>query len=529
MDLFLRQTFSLGRFHATPWKVFPFDDPYGEWPPSPWRLLRAILARSYQWEREGGNVADETRAGLVRAFASSQFAWHLPPFVWRGPGLRQYHPAEFGWMPRSRTKKVKRRTVLVPGERRYSTTLVKDNFWLVSPLDTNELDFANGALLWLLKGAEWPPAALALLDECLPRMTYFGRAESLTDIRRVANLPDGIALNCYLKPQRNAHSVPVLAPLPEVTLDQVQATSDDPSVAEATLPPGTRWMFAERPVRPQVRQPSLRRQNVKPISLIQFAIGARVSPPIDSIVVVTQRFRGRVMQAFLGCNWKDATMEQRTAATLLTGKDAQGQPFEGHRHAHFFIYFDQKTSKAARLLVWRDQPFTENEQIAILKAAEKDLPLRFQKKGHPDPWAVRLVPLDSAVQPPPGFNGARHRHWQTATPYVPPRHAYDRRGGLKAGESVEEQVRKELATRGLNPASIVICVANDGAPWIKVPRTFRERGAATNTEKRGYRVQVTFSSAVHGPIALGHSCHFGLGLFIPAYAEKIPNTPLDNC
>lgn len=47
MRVILRQTFPFGRFHATPWKVFPFDDPHGEWPPSPWRLVRGLLARSF--------------------------------------------------------------------------------------------------------------------------------------------------------------------------------------------------------------------------------------------------------------------------------------------------------------------------------------------------------------------------------------------------------------------------------------------------------------------------------------------------
>jgi CRISPR-associated protein Csb2 len=30
MRVVLKQIFPLGRFHATPWRVNPFDDPYGE-------------------------------------------------------------------------------------------------------------------------------------------------------------------------------------------------------------------------------------------------------------------------------------------------------------------------------------------------------------------------------------------------------------------------------------------------------------------------------------------------------------------
>src|ERR1035441_3531992 len=92
MQVILRQTFPLGRFHATPWKVFTYDDPHGEWPPSPWRLLRAIIARSYQLEREQPPVIREQREQLVTSFCRSAISWRLPEFTWRGPGLRQYQP-----------------------------------------------------------------------------------------------------------------------------------------------------------------------------------------------------------------------------------------------------------------------------------------------------------------------------------------------------------------------------------------------------------------------------------------------------
>ena len=97
MQVILRQTFPLGRFHATPWKVFPYDDPHGEWPPSPWRLLRAIIARSYQLEREQSANATVQRKPLMTAFCQSAISWRLPEFTWRGPGLRQYQPVALEW------------------------------------------------------------------------------------------------------------------------------------------------------------------------------------------------------------------------------------------------------------------------------------------------------------------------------------------------------------------------------------------------------------------------------------------------
>jgi hypothetical protein len=58
-------------------------------------------------------------------------------------------------------------------------------------------------------------------------MTYFGRAESITDICRIEGpLPAHVKINCHLEPTRRKDSVPVLALRPDATLEQVQASTD---------------------------------------------------------------------------------------------------------------------------------------------------------------------------------------------------------------------------------------------------------------------------------------------------------------
>ena len=498
MRVFIEQTFPLGRFHATPWKVFPYDDPHGEWPPSPWRLLRAVIARSYQLDRETGTPNDEGRTQLVRAFAASSIAWRLPEFTWRGPGLRQYQPAEFKRVPESAQK---------PGIMTYKTTKVQDNFWLISP--------ECAPIMWILESNEWPQSARNLLADCLDRMTYFGRAESITEIRRVDALPPNVAINCVLEGTPSSGSVPVLAPTRDATLEQVQALTDDPSVAKSTVPPGAQWLFAQRPVRPPVKLPRRKRKSRESVSFVQFAVGARVSPPRKSIVVLTQRFRGRVIREFLGCGRSQASAAQKDKARLLMGKDADGKPLqEHHPHAYFGIHFDERTGRAARLMVWRSQPFTDDEQQAILKAADRELPIAFGGAGRKNPWAVRLVPLDSQEPHPRGFDAQAHRRWETATPYVPPRHVFDRQGRIKPGESPEAQLQQELDRRGFDTSRLAIAI--DSHEWTQVHRPPQVRGEPSNSDKRGYRVSLTFDAPVTGPIALGHSAHFGLGLFVPA-------------
>ena len=362
MRVILRQTFPHGRFHANPWRVFPFEDPHGEWPPSPWRLLRAILARSHQLQRERGVECHAWRESLVRAFCTGTVGWHLPPFSWRGPGLRQYQPATFEYDPPGKTK---------PRMKRYRPKLARDNFRVVGSPATNTDD--ADAVWWVMDGDAWSGGQCDWLDASLARMTYFGRAEAITEVRRVETLPADVHVNCVLEQTPSSGSVPVLTPTPEATLEQVQAVTDDPSIANSTVPPGARWLHAKRPVRPPVRLRRAARRTRESPRIIQFAIGARVSPPRNAVVVLTQRFRGRVIREFLRSSWRRASVARRAAARLLTGKEADGSALRDPRHPHarFGILFDRETGRASRFLVWRHQPFWDDEQRAILKSAER--------------------------------------------------------------------------------------------------------------------------------------------------------------
>jgi CRISPR-associated protein Csb2 len=330
MQFKLEQTFPLGRFHATPWKVFPYDDPHGEWPPSPWRLVRAVLSRSYQLDREIAESSDahtKLREDLVRAFATSEVAWQLPPSTWRGPGLRQYHPAEFKRVPASAKE---------PGMMAYNTTKVLDNFW-VMPHGT------AAPIIWKFDGPDWTPRLLAHLDACLARMTYFGRAESITEIRRTEAAPSLEDL-VKLSSRRSGKAVPVLTLQSDATLAQLEATTDAQSVKDTNIPPGSRWMYVERPPRPLVRLGKRSMPELPASSLIQFAIGSKVMPRYADTVLITERFRGRAKSCLTRILTGDAETKLsemavgvRTQLLKFLGKnDDEGRAI-GHHHVSFFL------------------------------------------------------------------------------------------------------------------------------------------------------------------------------------------------
>lgn len=501
MRLVLHQEFPLGRFHATPWRANPFDDPHGEWPPSPWRLVRAIVARWYQWAREAesdleANELDE----LVRALCASKYLFHLPVHARRGSPLRQYLPGDFGWNPKAKKNS---------GMRSYGTSLAQDNYWCVAP---------DEPVWWFLDGDRWTDPLVSVLDRCLERVTYLGRAETLTRIRRASGrAPDP---NCVLMEQRGPGAVPVLTPRTDATRLDVERVTDDPEAVKRPVPPGACTLYAVRPVRPSSHE---RRQTppARPdCRLLQFAIGWNVAPAARAVVRLTARFRGAVLRELYriktgdsAATWSRVDRSVREVIADMVGKDAEGNPLAGHRHAEFLAWCEDGVP--TRLLVWRGvRPFDEHEQEAILRAASSDV-----SWGAPGPdtdaWKVRLVALDRAVPPPAGFDGVQARCWESVTPYVPPRH-HLRGGKARESESLIAQIRRELRQRGFDDAERVEVEPIGEADWVAVhvPRRKANQRAFLG-DRRGQSMSLTFPEPVSGPVRLGHSTSFGLGLFRP--------------
>lgn len=499
----LRQEFPLGRFHATPWRANPFDAPHGEWPPSPWRLVRAVTARWYQWARETDKEPDLAKLEqLQAALCKSSYAFHLPPDARRGSPLRQYHPTEFGWRPAEKKK---------AGTRSYGTSLVQDNYWCVP---------RESPVWWFIEGDDWTDDLRALLAQCLERMTYFGRAETLTRVRVAGSTTDIPTPNCTLVDKRTAGAVPVLSPLRNASRDDIERTTDNPEAVNRAVPPGSQWLYAVRPPRPACRERRRMPAHRLDCHLIQFAIGWNVAPDRGAIVRLTSRFRGAVLRDLLrlktgdaSATWARVGRDVREAIADMIGKDADNVPTKGHQHTEFLVWCED--GRPTRLVVWRgSRAFDAGEQEAIFLAAARDLSWSVAGSDN-DEWKVRLVPLDRLVPPPPGFDGVGARCWESVTPYVPPRH-HLRGGKERERESLVAQVCRELLQRRYTDTEQVEVSAIGDPVWVAVhvPRR-KARTRAFIGDRRGQAFRLTFPSPVVGPIRLGHSSSFGLGLFRP--------------
>ena len=90
--------FPAGRYHATPWGNH-VNEGLVEWPPSPWRIVRALLATGFS--KLGWREPPEAARELVEALASVLPEYRLPPAI--ASHTRHFMPKD-SKKPEDRTK-----------------------------------------------------------------------------------------------------------------------------------------------------------------------------------------------------------------------------------------------------------------------------------------------------------------------------------------------------------------------------------------------------------------------------------------
>ena len=509
MSLVLEQSFPLGRFHATRWNQNPFEDPYGEWPPSPWRLLRALAARWFQYSRETGDSDDTLRNCVLSKLARVVPSFRLPENTWRGPAIHQYHPIGLEEQYKYKKAPGSAKQVLDYSFKQVGTTLVQDHYRVIARRDP---------VYWIWEAIDLEPPEATLLAQLLRRLLYFGRAESHCRFRIVTER--AIAPNCRLERAAGAGQ-PVLAALAgdDLNLESLLAVTESDVLKQRRIPSGTAWYYATIPApRPVAPTPAVRRRYPPDVRVLQFAVGGRVYPPIAHWLKLTERFREEVIRR--RCvqvtggrtgRYRELSGEERDALALIRGLDGAGNLVDGQTTAFFALVPDGE-GLPTRLLCWRRSPFTDEEIDAFLAATE--LPLAWER-GSAD-WQVRLVALPFSVRPP-ADHWASSCVWHSVTPFVLPggRRRFRQNGRRRRGETPEACLRT-LLVRFTHSAPQVELLDREPT-WVTIhetPEERRRRSQERGTRMRpGHRFRIVFPEPIRGPLAVGHSCHFGLGLF----------------
>lgn len=530
------------RYHATPWG-YHINEGQIEWPPSPWRLVRAMIATGYatlKWPSEG---PPPIARSLIEKLSSVLPHYRLPS----GVGAHSRH-----YMPLAKLK-----------NGREDTTLVFDTW---AQIDKGEL-----AVTW---DTSLDQEETLLLSELAENLGYLGRSESWV-LARLAHpnesLPKGE--DCFpcdgnQAPDRGWEQVPLLAPLPAdrysgwrkdainaeseklptVDTTKKKLTKEEKKVSEqhrklkdsypsdlvACLQTTTGWLRQLGWSQPPGSQRIFywRRTNTLEVGAPNPRPKAGSALPVEAMLLSMATISGndhalpsvvRTMpQAELlhRALIKIACRNGNAPSTVLTGRDEFRRPLtEPHRHAHLLPLDLDDDGHLDHILIWAPMLLDASAQEVI-----RSVRTTFTKGGV---GALRLALAGVGnLMDFGGTYGEKIRsligahdatEWVSVTPFVPPR--YLKRRGKN---TLEGQVIAELAARGLpEPKSINLLEPRDDAHLLRMRHFIRNRrqGPAAPMDV-GYSLILQFAKSIKGPLCLGYGCHFGLGLFTSVIRER---------
>ncbi|MCZ7430053.1 type I-U CRISPR-associated protein Csb2 [Micromonospora sp. WMMA1949] len=463
----------LGRYHATPWDR-SVNEGAVEWPPSPWRILRALVSTWYtRWPELPAPALDALLAQLAEPPL-----YRTPP---TSPGHTRHYLPDIDH---------------VSGQSG-STDLTFDPYLKV-PRDEPLLIRWNADLTDDQRGI------LAKLAELLP---YLGRADSVCEAR-LLDPDDTDALvepdQTWWRPSRDGQQlVRLLAPTAPVQRAVLESTTVETRKQRRTQPSGTHWIGYSRQ-EPQ-RRPTVRTlPNQTLVTTIRFAVASDAPLTAANGILLADEVH-------------------RLSAKLLDGRRAELLGSRGattnHQHAHWIPIAagPEPGARVHSLVVWVPAGLAVAEvarliQIHSVSGRRGD---GYEVKGLPkvDLLLQATGPVDQVA--PELTRSARA--WLSLTPYLPVR--YPKRKTLE--DYLTEDIRVEADYRGLPPARVTCLSPEDGLQdrWA---RGYRRRRLAERLDKarRGLGLRLEFDEPITGPLLLGQLSHFGYGVFIPEQRQE---------
>jgi CRISPR-associated protein Csb2 len=465
--------FPLGRYHATPWDR-SVNEGAAEWPPSPWRLLRALVATWYtRWPDLAAPVLD----GLLEALGDPP-SYRTPP-AW--PGHTRHY------LPDTNHKK---------GETG-GTDLTLDPFLSVSRHD--EL-----LVQWNADLSAEQRDVLAKLIELVP---YLGRADSVCEARLLDDNP--VPDETWWRPGASgARPVRLLAPVRRVSRPALEVSTVEVRKARRTVPPGTVWVsYAAEPLAvPEVAA----RRRPSAVEAIRFFVTGRVEVKATHGILLADEVHRLVGSKLAAAGFSD----ERRRVILGSGGAATD-----HQHAHWIPIADhsERGASVLALVVWVPDGLQPEEVASMITLPE--ISGRRGGRGGDEGYELRGLPpvrllfqaAGSLAQVAPELCGPA-RHWVTRTPYLPVRH----RKHESLNEYVSADVATELSYRGLPSALVTRASPGEGLPdrWARDFRRYR-MNEHLGRARSGLRLRLELAEEVGGPLLLGQLSHFGYGIFEP--------------
>lgn len=542
--------FLTGRYHGTPWGR-NVNEADVEWPPEPWRLLRALIATYWRKSNHSKWTGDHL-SSLIESLARSLPEYSLPS------GAIHAHTRHY--MPTSGISRGSQRTTLIFDSFMHfpqNTSLIVA--WPCVTLEEEVFEFAADlarALGYLGRSESWTECTA--LNQCEATMNYRpassnleqGKVERLLaplmpeeyskerrkiideiELRLVRQMPNVKVTETRIA-KKVTSKVSKANILPEKLVDALSLDSADLQDCHWTRPPAARevpYVFnaselsASSICGGSAITTSLGSKQVNTTSfhrtlptVARFLLAGRPLPRIEDAVKISELMRRAALSKF---GWKEDDFgKQRPMAPWQISGRPDGKPNRDPHHGHAFwmpedsdgdgfidhlsvyisVGMDSEIRRALDRItrLWLDKPIDTKENSESLGTKE---------------WRLALDGFGLAEdfgQSSSIFANAKC--WQSVTPFLSS-------GRLKrAGYSGE--VLRLLKLRGHSTINVSVNELDEITVGGTVRRPihfyrFRSRGREEQLDTSGTFLRIEFPDPKRGPLALGYASHFGLGLF----------------
>jgi CRISPR-associated protein Csb2 len=472
--------FLANRYHGTGWGRH-VNEGVAEWPPSPYRLIRALYD---VWKRKAPHLADTDVELLFRKLASD-----LPVFY----GAEKVVPAH--------TRSYLNSNTLDPTDK----SLIFDAFVSLAP----------GQPCWIQWNVELDKRLKELFAELLGGLNYLGRSESWVEAG-VVDGPGSDHPTCWPSQRSTGTGSLVYLACPihphsyhgkQGWLDALGYSTTELYQEKLSGPPA--MLSAPYVVREGVLTnwlPSLSNEIDSRISGAVLELTGRVLPRITEAVRVAERIRGRIMRHFEA---RFGTGAKEHISSLIHGKGEDGFPLKDHSHL-FILPQANPTGFIDRIFVYaRDRTgkptlFNHDELAAIINIDYLHW-MSGARAGKQHP--VRVTTAWTGSHDDPAFR-PKSKRVRSSTPFVTIRHWRKGRGTMN--DFLKDEVRRECRNHGIIPeVTEITCVQKLG---LYLPQQFR-RAREGEASRPGFAFEIEFAEAVSVPFSLGYASHFGLGQF----------------
>ncbi len=454
-----------------------------DWPPAPWRILRAIVAGSYNVDLP--SQYQETLKGLLYQMAQAKPEYYLPKVTYiqhRSPRPQ----LKLGKLPQ-----------IKPGKTLYAAGYLVD---------------ANDTTIYIRYPFELSETQDLMLRLIFNGLTYLGRKESAAQWQLVEQMPEA---NAKATPEGTQ-----IVATADPNLDQEQLWKTLHQTAadvfaknkQAVFPGVTQTAFQVNTPNFELTKSEHKPQSSSRTHLVKLEVIADYPVPLKYSHQLCYNLHCCLVKYCQGQN------------PVFTGQEKKGQPCQKHGHTFIQPIPDSQNRYVERLqLISTDGYFTDD--LAIISTVE------YVKLGE---QFLQLQLSDFSKQ-----ISDFHQQWQTVTPMFLTRFPQTLRGKPRylSGTHYQKDGPTHQALKflqyldhlGLSGAPSFqatdeglglyldgeLAVQAQSEPWDKFWEWQQTRSHGKKVGRVGYNINLNFSKPVQAPLGLGYACHYGLGTLLP--------------